>query len=191
MNLATGPAGAAFEGRTFLGAGQIPRSNVAIGVEQDRAQAGPPRLQRLDLLAQDNKELATLKEFEGKFSVSPSGKKIAYYIDKEVLEVRDVEDMRRVVRVRIGLGEYQWAPDENRMLLKRAVERKTGDLVWINLPELTEIADGKDVPVEQPTPQPILRDIGFRDFEISGDGKLLGVITTGKHNLMVFPISVR
>ena len=191
MNLATGPAGAAFEGRTFLDAGQIPRSNVAIGVEQDRAQAGPPRLQRLDLLAQENKELATLKDFEGKFSVSPSGKKIAYYIDKEVLEIRDVEDMRREARVRIGLGEYQWAPDENRILLKRAVERKTGDLVWINIPELSEIADGKDASVEQPTPQPILRDIGFRDFEISADGKLLGVITTGKHNLMVFPLAVR
>jgi len=191
INVATGPAGAAFEGRTFLDADSIAGTNVAIAVEQDRAQTGPPRLMRLDLLAQDDKELATLQDFAGGLSVSPSGKKVAYYVDKEVLEVRDLSSPHRVARVRAGIGVLRWAPDEQRVLLKRAVEKKTGELVWIDIRELSEVLDGNEIPVAQPTPRPILREIGFRDFAISGDGKLLGVIAVGKHSLSVFPLSVQ
>ncbi|HEV7513876.1 MAG TPA: hypothetical protein VGO27_19425 [Candidatus Acidoferrum sp.] len=190
-NLSSGPAGAAFEGRTFLDAREIAGTNVAIAVEQDRAQTGPPRLMRLDLLAQDDKELTTLQDFAGGLSVSPSGKKVAYYVDKEVLEIRDSTSPHRVARVRAGFGVFHWAPDEQRVLLKRAVEKKTGDLVWVDIPELAEIADGREIPVTQPAPRPILREIGFRDFAISGDGKLLGVIAVGKHSLSVFPLSVQ
>lgn len=190
-NVSTGPAGAAFEGRTFLDADAIGGTNVAIAVEQDRAQTGPPRLLRLDLLAQDDKELATLQDFAGGLSISPSGKKVAYYIDKEVLEIREVSSPHRVARARAGLGVFHWAPDEQRVLLKRAVEKKTGELVWIDLPELTEMTDGKEIAVAQPGPRPILREIGFRDFAISGDGKLLGVVGVGKHSLSVFPLSVQ
>jgi hypothetical protein len=191
INVSTGPAGAAFEGRTFLDADSIAGTNVAIAVEQDRAQTGPPRLMRLDLLAQDDKELATLQDFAGGLSVSPSGKKVAYYVDKEVLEIRDLSSPHRVARVRAGMGVLHWAPDEQRVLLKRAVEKKTGELVWIDLRELSEVLDGNEIPVAQPTPRPILREIGFRDFAISGDGKLLGVIAVGKHSLSVFPLSVQ
>jgi hypothetical protein len=190
-NVSTGPAGSAFEGRTFLDADAIAGSNVAIAVEQDRAQTGPPRLMRLDLLSQDDKELATLQDFAGGLSISPSGKKVAYYVDKEVLEIRDVSSPHRVARVRAGLGVFHWAPDEQRVLLKRAVEKKTGELVWIDIPELSEIADEKETPVAQSAGRPILREIGFRDFAISGDGKLLGVIAAGKHSLSVFPMSVQ
>jgi hypothetical protein len=190
-NLSSGPAGAAFEGRTFLDADEIAGTNVAIAVEQDRAQTGPPRLMRLDLLAQDDKELTTLQDFAGGLSVSPSGKKVAYYLDKEVLEIRDSTSPHRVARVRAGFGVFHWAPDEQRVLLKRAAEKKTGDLVWVDMPELAEIADGREIPVRQPAPRPILREMGFRDFAISGDGKLLGVIAVGKHSLSVFPLSVQ
>jgi hypothetical protein len=190
-NLKTGPAGAAFEGRTFLDAEEIAGTNVAIGVEQDRAQTGPPRLQRLDLLAQDDTELATLQSFAGGLSISPSGKKVAYYVDREVLEIRDLSAIHHVARVRVGIGVFHWAPDERRILLKRAVEKKTAELAWFDLPELVESADGKEIPVAQPEPQPILHAVGFRDFSISPDGKLLGVIAPGKHNLFVFPLSVQ
>jgi hypothetical protein len=81
-NIATGPAGPAFEGRTFIDSDRIPRTNAAIAVEQDRAQSGPPRLQRLELLAQDDKEIATLNSYAGGLSVSPSGEKVAYFIDR-------------------------------------------------------------------------------------------------------------
>jgi hypothetical protein len=187
-NISTGPAGAVFEGRTFVDSDRIPRTNAAMAVEQDRAQSGPPRLQRLELLAQDDKEVATLDGYAGGLSVSPSGKKVAYFIDREVLEVRDVAAPDHFVRLRVGLGVFHWSPDENRILLKRAVERKSGDIVWINIPQLPAQQNVKDVPILTPTPQPILRGISIREFNISPDGRFLAVVLPGKRNLVVFPL---
>ena len=188
LNIAAGPSGPVFEGRTFLDAAPVPNTNVAIAVERDRNLTGPPRLQRLELLAQDDHELATLDGYNGGISVSPSGKKIAYFIDREILEVRDVADPNKVARLRVGLGAFQWAPDESRILLKRAPEKKSGDLVWIELPRLTDVAADKDPPVTQPTPISILHGLTFRDFAISHDGREIAVIAPGKRNLLVFPL---
>jgi dipeptidyl aminopeptidase/acylaminoacyl peptidase len=194
INTATGPIGPAFDGRTFLDVEYIPRTNIAIAVERDRNLSGPPRLQRLDLLAQDDKELATLDGYEGGISVSPSAKKVAYYIDKEVLEVRDLTAPSRVARVRIGLGLFQWSLDETRILLKRAIERKSGDLVWIDLPPFAAVsasAANQNIPVSQPIPTPILHGLTFRDFAISPDGRFLALVAPGKRNLLVFPLPQR
>ena len=188
INIAAGPSGFVFEGRTFLDAYPIPRTNVAIGVERDRNLTGPPRLQRLDLLAQDDRELATLDGYEGGISVSPSAKKVAYFIDREVLEIRDLTEPTKIARLRIGFGTFQWSPDETRILLKRAPEKKSGDLVWIEIPALTaHAAQDKDPPVTQPALIPILHDLTFRDFAITPDGRL-AVIALGKRNLLVFPL---
>jgi len=188
VNITAGPSGYVFEGRTFLDAVPIPRTNVAIGVERDRNLTGPPRLQRLELLAQDDRELATLDGYEGGISVSPSAKKVAYFIDKEVLEVRDLTEPNKFARLRTGLGTFQWSPDETRILLKRAPEKKSGDLVWIEIPALTaHTAKDADPPVTQPALVPILHDLTFRDFAITPDGRL-AVVALGKRNLLVFPL---
>ncbi len=188
MNISTGPAGPAFEGRTFIDYDRIARTNAAIAVEQDRTQSGPPRLQRLELLAQDDKEIATLDSYAGGLSVSPSGKKVAYFIDREVLEVRDLTSSGHFVRLRVGLGVFHWSPDENRIMLKRAVERKSGDLVWIPIPQLPPQTSSKDIPILTPTPQPILRGISIREFNISPDGRFLAIVLPGKRNLQIFPL---
>ncbi|HXM96591.1 MAG TPA: hypothetical protein VOA64_20430 [Candidatus Dormibacteraeota bacterium] len=191
-NIATGPAGPAFEGRTFLGLDTIPGTNAAIAVEQDSSLSGPPRLQHLDLLAQIDIELATLVSYEGGISVSPSGKKVAFFLDKEVLEVRDLTPPERVTRIRVGLGVFHWAPDESRILLKRAVEKKTADVVWIDLPPLfVPTPPDRSVSVTQPAPQPILHGLGFRDVAISPDGRFLGVIATGNRSLLIYPLADR
>jgi hypothetical protein len=188
MNVTAGPSGHVFEGRTFLDAYPIPRTNLAIGVERDHNLTGPPRLQRLELLAQDDRELATLDGYEGGVSVSPSGKKVAYFVDKEVLEIRDLAEPTKIARVRVGLGTFQWASDETRILLKRAPEKKSGDLVWVEVPTLAaQTAKDQEVPVTQPTFVPILHGLAFRDFAITPDGKL-AVIAPGKRNLLVFPL---
>ena len=189
-NVKTGPAGPAFEGRTFIASVPIPHTNLAIAIERDKSLSGPPRLQRLDLLSQDDKELATLDGYETGLSVSPSGKHAAYFIDKEVLEVRDLEKPNRVARVRIGLGAIQWSADESYLLIKRSPERKSGDLVWVPLPALTNVAGAhsNQIPVIQPDPIAILHGLTFRDFAISPDGHTLAVVPPGKRNLLLFPL---
>jgi dipeptidyl aminopeptidase/acylaminoacyl peptidase len=184
---ATGSFPSLFEGRTFRDVAWLPAMNSAIAVEQNRAVTGPPRLQRLDLVTDDDKELATLDGYEGGLSTSPSGKKVAYFIDKEVLEIRDLASPNRLARVRIGLGVFRWSPDESRVLLKRSLEKKSGDLVWIDLPPLAA-SPGHDIPVSEPTPVPVLRGFSFRDFAVSPDGRSLAVVVTGKRNLLVFPL---
>jgi len=189
-NVKTGPAGPAFEGRTFIAAAPIPHSNLAIAVERNRNMTGPPRLQRLDLLAQDDKELATLDGYETGLSVSPSGKRVAYFIDKEVLEIRDTQNPSRLARVRIGLGTIQWSADETHLLVKRSPEHRSGELVWVALPPLAGVAGIRTdlIPVIQPDPVQILHGLTFRDFGISPDGHMLAVVPPGKRNLLLFPL---
>jgi hypothetical protein len=185
---ATGTVPSFYEGRTFHDIAWLSGANSAIAVEQDRNLTGPPRLQRLDLLSDNYKELATLDSYEGGLSVSPNGKKVAYFVDKEILEIRDLTSLNSVARLRVGLGVFRWSPDESRILLKRSLEKKSGDLVWIDLPPLAPIPANHEIPVAQPTPIPILHGLSFRDFAISPDGRSLAVVITGKRNLLVFPL---
>ena len=191
FTLASGPAGPAFEGRTFLDADEIPHTNAAIAVERDPELKGPPRLQRLDLLAQEDKELATLGAYAGGMQVSPGGAMAAYYLDREVLEVRDIKSPDHAVRLRVGFGAFQWTPDEKRIVLKRTPEKKSGDLVWIEVPPLASFAKttgSEPIPVQEPALRSLLFGLTFRDFAISPDGRLLAVIQPGKRSLLVFPM---
>src|SRR5262249_45962142 len=156
-----------------------PHSNVMIAVERDRALTGPPRLQRLDVLADDDKEIATLDGFEGGLRVSPSGGKVLYFVDKEVLEIRDLTQPANVARLRVGLGVPQWSPDERRILLKRAIEKKSGPLVAFAVPPLAP-AKGNEIPVIEPDLVPLLHGVTIREFAISPDGRLIGIIAPGK-----------
>src|SRR2546422_10786060 len=180
---ATGSFPSIHEGRTLRDVAWLPGVNSAIAIEQNRSITGPPRLQRLELLSDNDQRLATLDAYEGGLSVSPSGKKVAYFIDKEILEIRDLTSLNLLARLRVGLGVFRWSPDESRILLKRAIEKKSGDLVWIDLPPLSAHSPGQDIPISQPVPAPILHSLTFRDFAISPDGRFLAVIIPGKRSL--------
>lgn len=186
--LSTGSFPSPYEGRTFRDVAWIPGMNFAVAVEQDRSLSGPARLQYLDVLSDSDKELATLDGYEGGLTVSPNRTKIAYFIDREVLEIRSLSSPNRLARVRVGLGVYRWTPDESRIFLKRALEKKSGDIVWFAVPPLAAASPGSEIPVSQPIPVPVLHGLSFREFSISPDGRLLGVVVPGKRNLLVFPL---
>ena len=186
LYMSSGPGTKAFEGRTFIVAVRIPGSNSAIAVERDKNMEGPPRLQNLELLAQETQELATLDGYYGGLSISPSGTKAAYFLDKEVLEVRDLAKPNRVARLRVGLGVLQWSVDETRIYVKRTVEKKSADLVSFNVPPLVAYKSGQAVPVEQPEPRQLLHGLAVREYGLSADGRYLAVVLPGKRNLQVF-----
>jgi hypothetical protein len=187
LNVSTGPAGKAFEGRTFLDVARISGSNSAIAVERNRNLDGPARIQRLDLLSQEASEIATLDSFGGGLSLSPTGTKIAYYLDKEVLEVRDLTAPSKVARLRVGLGVIQWSADESRIYLKRTIEKKSADLAEFSIPPLVAYPARQSVPVEEPTPRILLHGITIREFGLSRDGRFLAIVLPGRRNLQVFP----
>jgi dipeptidyl aminopeptidase/acylaminoacyl peptidase len=186
LYMSSGPATKVFEGRTFADAERIPGSNAAIAVERDRNMDGPPRLQRLDLLQQEDRELATLDGYTGGLSISPTGTKVAYFLDREVLEVRDLAAPNKVARLRVGLGVLQWSADETRIYLKRTVEKKSADLVTVNLPTLLAFAKGQTIPVAEPEPRQLLHGLAIREYGLSPDGRFLAVVLPGKRNLQVF-----
>jgi hypothetical protein len=187
LNVSTGPAGNAFEGRTFLAATRLSGSNSAIAVERNRNLDGPARLQRLDLASQDTAEIATLDSFEGGLSLSPSGAKVAYYLDKEVLEVRDLTAPNKVARLRIGLGVLHWSADETRIYLKRTIEKKSADLAEFSIPPLVAYSARQLVPTVEPTPRILLHGITIREFGLSSDGRSLAIVLPGRRNLEIFP----
>lgn len=186
LNLSGGPDAKVFEGRTFAGAVRIPGSNAAIAIERDRNMEGPPRMQRLELLAQEDKELATLDGYYGGLSISPTGTKVAYFVDREVLEIRDLQNPDRVARMRVGLGVLQWNADETRIYVKRTVEKKSADLVSFRVPGLAAFRKGQVIPVLEPDPTELLHGLAVREYGLSADGRFLAVVLPGKRNLQVF-----
>jgi len=187
FNISTGPAGKPFEGRTFEGAARISGSNACIAVERPPHFEGPARLQRLDLLSQDDKEVATLEAYAGGISVSPSGNLVAYFLDKEVLEIRDLTDPLRVARLRVGIGVLQWSADESRLYLKRTIEKKSADLASFRVPQLRAYPAHAEIPVAEPEPNILLRGLTIREYALSPDGRSLAVVLPGKRNLQIFP----
>jgi dipeptidyl aminopeptidase/acylaminoacyl peptidase len=186
LYMSGGPDTKAFEGRTFAAAVRVPGSNSAIAIERDKNMEGPPRMQRLELLAQDDKEMATLDSYLGGLSVSPSGTKAAYFLDREVLEVRDLEHPDRVARMRVGLGVLQWNTEENEIYVKRTVEKKSADLVTFQVPQLVAFKKNQVVPVTEPEPKQLLHGLAVREYGLSADGRYLAVVLPGKRNLQVF-----
>jgi len=111
---------------------------------------------------------------------------VAYYLDKEVLEIRDLESPNKVARMRVGLGVLQWNADETRIYLKRTIEKKSADLVSVAVPALVAYKTGQPIPLQEPTPQVLLHGLTVREFGVSPNGKFLAIVLPGKRNLQIF-----
>src|SRR6266404_2521985 len=178
-------ASALFPGRLFSVVAWNVKQDGCAAIERDVGPGGAPRLVALDLARESSRELGTLEGYAGGLSISPSGKRVAYWIDNELLEVRDVNGPSRMARVRVAVGTLEWSGDEARVLVKRGSALRSGGLVWIALPPL---AAGAAPATAEIAPRSILHDLEFRQFDISPDGRLLGVVEPGKRNLLVYPV---
>ncbi len=181
---AVGRGGVIFFGHTFSAVAWNAKQNSAIGIERNSSLSGPPRLVALDLLKETARELATLDGYAGGLVLSPSGARVAYYRDQDVLEVRELAHPEQFARARVTFGVLQWAPDEQRLLLKRGLERKTADLIWVRVPKPGSAAPGSAIPDADVAPA--LHGLTFRDFELSPDGRQIAVVEPGRRNLLIY-----
>jgi hypothetical protein len=179
---------ALFQGHVFSVVVWNAKQDGGIGVEHEAGGKGDARLVSLDLARESDRVLATLSGYAGGLTISPSGKKVAYWIDNEQLEVREIDSPNRMARVRVALGTLAWTADESRALVKRGPALRSGGLVWVTLPQLVTVAPGAAPPTTEVAPRSILHELEFRQFEISPDGRFLGVIEPGKRNLLVYPV---
>jgi hypothetical protein len=161
-----------FEGRAFDAVAWDAGRNRALAMGQ--GLRGDRVLIQLDLVRETLTELTKVDEYAGQLGVSPSGKKVAYFIDGDSIEVRELARPEKPTDVRVGPGHFGWARDDRRILLKRGAGNRSGVFVWINLPEGNFI--------------PALHDLLFNDFQIAPDGNSIGVTEPGKRILMIYPL---
>jgi hypothetical protein len=174
VNPAKGGAKALFEGSTFVAVAWDAERNQAFAVSENLSIHGRQTLVQLDLVHETVKEIARVDAYQGELIVSPSGKKIAYFSDGDVLQVIELADPSRPVHRPAGVGEIAWGPDEKRVLLKRGPDEESGDIVWVG------IYDGSFVPA--------LHGLRYHAFEIAPDGESIAVTDPGKNVLKLYPL---
>jgi hypothetical protein len=181
-------ASALFQGHSFSVVVWNKKQDGGVAIERDLGATGPPRLVALDLARETSRVLETLEGYAGGLTISPSGKEVAYWIDNERLEIRDIDAPNRMARVRVAVGTLAWSASETRVLVKRGPVLRSGGLAWVPLAPLAALAEGAPPAAAEVFPQSILHDLEFRQFDISPDGKSLAVIEPGKRNLFVYPV---
>lgn len=163
-----------FEGHAFQAVAWDPARNRAFAVGEDLTFHGGLALVELDLLQERIAPIASLPSYQSSLTVSPSGNKVGFFADGDTIEVINVGDPAKPVRVHAGLGFFQWGRGENRVLLKRGPQDQSNDLVWVGL------SDDSFVPA--------LHDLEFHAFQISPDGYSLAVTEPGKRVLKIYPL---
>jgi len=177
-----------FQGKLFAAVAWNAKQDGGVGIETEAGGKGDSRLVLLDLARETSRVLGMLEGFAGGLTISPSGRKVAYWVDNERLEIREIDSPNRMARVRVALGTLAWSGDETRVLVKRGPALRSGGLAWVTLPQLVTVAAGTaPVPVEV-APRSILHELEFRQFDISPDGRFLGVVEPGGRNLLVYPV---
>lgn len=174
VNPSQGQTKTLFEGHSFDAVVWDTPRNQAFAVGSSLSLSGKTALVQLDLMNEGVREVARLPNFQGQLTVSPSGKKLGYFVDGDTIEVRDVNNPAISVRVRTGPGKFAFSGDDSRILLKRGPADKSGDLVWVGL--------GDD------SWNPILHDLLFHNFEMSPDGGTIVVMDPGKQVLKIYPL---
>jgi Tol biopolymer transport system component len=169
-----GKSTALFEGHSFDSVTWDAKRNQAFAVGRGLSISGREVLLQLDLVNETVRELSRVEDIRGNVTVSPSGKHIGYFENGDTILVMDLANPQKPMRVRAGIGRFEFGRDEMHVLLKRGAEDRSADLVWVG------IQDG--------TFRPILHDLTVNDFHITPDGEDLVVTDPGKRILKVYPL---
>lgn len=174
VNPSSGQSTVLFAGHNFDSVVWDAKRSRAFGVGGNLSVLGKTVIVELDLIHETVNEVARLDNYRGQLSVSPSGKKVGFFEDGDTIQIVDLANPKKPVRVNAGYGRFGWSRDERRLLLKRGPDEKSNDLVWVG------ITDGSF--------RPILHDLLYHDFAITPDGSSILVSEPGKRSLKMFPL---
>jgi hypothetical protein len=174
MSVVSGRASTLFEGHTFDAVVWDAARNQSFALSQNLSVSGRQALFQLDLVHEGIREITRIDTYQGGLNLSPSGKKIAFFADGDAVEVHDLANPSKPVRIQVGMGVFAWSRDENRILLKRGPPDKSGELIWVGL------YDGSFVPA--------LHGLEYHAFAISPNGGSIAVTEPGKEVLRVYPL---
>jgi dipeptidyl aminopeptidase/acylaminoacyl peptidase len=162
-----------FEGHSFEAVAWDAKNSAAFVVGQNLSVRSREVLARLDLAHETVQEIARVDMYQGQLSISPSGGKVAFFVDGDAIQVVDLANSTKVVKIRAGMGHFEWSHDEMHVLLKRGPDDASRELVWVGL------YDG--------TFAPALHGLEYHDFRITPDGGYVAVTEPGSETLKVFP----
>ncbi len=162
-----------FEDTYFLAAVWMEGGRRAVAVTSPE-HGEKPRLVLLDLTKQAVTDLAPLDAYSSGLSVSPSGQKTAYFRDPGTLEWRIVAAPNTPHDVQALTGPYYWTRDEQHVLLKSGVERRSSVIQWLRL------SDG--------TADELFHGLTFWNFAVSDDGRRIALSPPGKHIVEVYDL---
>jgi hypothetical protein len=174
VNPSSGKQSTLFEGHLFDDVLWDAKNNRAFAIGKNLSLSSRLALVELDLLHESLREVAGLENYQGKLSLSPSGKRIGYFRDGDTIEVRGLESPNQPIQASAGLGRFQWSRDEKSVLLKRGPDDRSNDLVWVGLTDHSFTA--------------ILHDLPVTDFLIMPGGESIAVTDPGKRILKVYPL---
>src|SRR5258706_15942983 len=98
-----------FQGKLFAAVAWNAKQDGGVGIETEAGGKGDSRLVLLDLARETSRVLGMLEGFAGGLSISPSGKKVAYWVDNERLEIREINSPNRMARLRGAIGTFVWS----------------------------------------------------------------------------------
>ena len=163
-----------YDGHTFQAVVWDAKRNRAFAVSDSLSITAHLAIVRLDLLREAIAPVSDIDTYQAGLSLSPSGTKIGYFEDGDTIEVIDMQNGGRPIRVRAGQGRFGWSRDERKVLLKRGPEDHSNILLWVGLHDDSFSS--------------ILHDLQFRDFQIAPDGQSIAVTIPGKRALKVYPL---
>jgi dipeptidyl aminopeptidase/acylaminoacyl peptidase len=163
-----------FEGHGFDAVVWDAPHNRAFAIGEGLSVRGGRSLVELDLLHETVRQIAPIQNYTGSLSLSPSGRKIAFFEDGDTIQVIDVAGASKPARMRAGFGVFQWSRDETRVLLKRGPVERSNLLLWVGL------YDGSFTPV--------LHGLVYHDFKIAPDHASLAITEPGKRVLKLYPL---
>jgi len=174
VSIVSGQATTLFEGHTFDAVVWDAQRNQAYALSQNLNVSGRLALFQLDLVHEGIREITRIDAYQGGLNLSSSGKRIAFFADGDAVEVHDLANPAKPLRVRVGMGVFAWSRDESHILLKRGPPDKSGELVWVGL------YDGSFVSA--------LHGLEYHAFAISPNGESIAVTEPGKEVLRVYPL---
>lgn len=168
---AEGHAERLFPDSYFLDAAWMIPSRQALAITSP-AHGARPELVLLDLAKQTSKELAPLDGYAGGLTLSPSGRKVAYFRDPGTLEVRSLSDPRKPQDLQALMTPFYWTGDEQHVVMK------TDPGPHSSILQVLRLSDANT--------DNLFNGLTFWNFAISPDGSVIGVIPPGKHVIMVY-----
>ena len=174
ISTATGQATTLFEGHTFDAVVWDAANNQAFVISNNLNVQNRQAIFQLDLLKEGLREVARVDAYQGGLSISPSGKKVAFFADGDAIEVIDVANPSKPTKVRAGMGVFEWSRDERHVLLKRGPADKSGELIWVGLYDNTFV--------------PALHGLEYHAFAVTPDGSAIVVTEPGRSVLRMFSI---